>query len=142
LQSQLVSSATTKSEASLSCKLNWTGELLAVHHRGKYPCAVWIFDLKAFRLKALLLQLQPVTDFGWHQRQPLLTLCTGSDHVFLWQPEGTHCIPYPSSGLRIEKTQWHANAHTMLLCGPDACCLGNPDVLGTAGLVRDNSMTF
>ena len=90
---------------------------LAVHHPQKYSNCIWIFDLKGFRLKALLVQMKPVQDFTWHPSRNVLTTAIGSEHVYFWQPDGTHCIPYPrdtenfneNNNFTIKSLKWMEN---------------------------------
>ena len=131
LQSQIVTSSTSTSTEELRFELSSDGEFLAVHHPIKYSNCIWVFDLKAFRLKALLLQMKPIQDFLWHPSKTVLTAATGSDHVYFWQPDGTHCIPYPdgAANFPIKSLKWMKNQKTILMNGNDKFCLGLPEIL-------------
>lgn len=128
-------------EQPLSYALSQDGDFLALHQPAKYPNCLWIFDLRGFKLKAVLLQQKAITDYSWNVRENVLAIATGSDHVYFWQPDGTHCIPYPSNDFAIKAVQWHRNARTMLLSGGNAFCLGIPDILN-GGEAVDTSATF
>ena len=113
-------------------ELSHDGEYLAVHHPQKYSNSLWIFDLKAFRLKALLLQIKPIQDFIWHESRNVLTVATGSDHVYFWQPDGTHCIPYPRDNTDhfwIKRLKWMKNQKTIMMNGNESFSLGLPEIL-------------
>lgn len=162
MQSQILSPAVKTGDAHLRYALSSDGEFLAMHHSGncptrecvftdltrcristgKYPTCLWIFDLKCFRLKALLVQLKPIIDFSWHPTEALLALCINSDHVYFWQESGTHCVPYPSSDFGVKSVQWHVNRRTMLLVGPEAYCLGIPDILAEPDVVLESTDSF
>lgn len=147
LQSQIITTATAAvpltDESVLRYELSFDGEYLAVHHPIKYSNCVWIFDLKQFRLKALLLQLRPIQDFCWHASKNVLTCAIGSEHVYFWQPDGTHCIPYPSNNVNFENNdnsstsstatiksvKWLKNQKTILMNGNNSFCLGIPEIL-------------
>ena len=135
LQSQLVTGSSSASvvDESLRYELSFDGEYLALHHPIKYSNCVWIFDLKQFKLKAMLLQLRPIQDFCWHSSKNVLTCAIGSDHVYFWQPDGTHCIPYPStdstSNPNIKSIKWMKNQRTILMNGNESFCLGIPEIL-------------
>lgn len=137
LQSQIVTSSTSTSTDDLRYELSHDGEFLAVHHPQKYSNCIWIFDLKCFRLKALLVQMKPVQDFTWHPGRNVLTTAIGSEHVYFWQPDGTHCIPYPrdtenfneSNNFTIKSLKWMENQKTILMNGSESFCLGQPEIL-------------
>lgn len=144
LQSQMVS---TSSSHNNNIKFNdpryeisFDGEYLAVHDANKYPNCLWIFDLKAFKLKALLVQLKSIQDFLWHPNKNVLTAAIGSDHIYFWQPDGTHCIPHPienkdvkSSNVSLKSVKWiknqQKNVMMLLMSGNDNFCLGVPEIL-------------
>lgn len=140
LQSQIVtsSSISNNSNEEIAYEISFDGEFLAVHHPIKYSHCVWIFDLKSFRLKALLLQMKPIQNFIWHSRKNVLTVAIGSDHVYFWQPDGTHCIPYPRQPdsnfedenlFTIKSLKWMKNQRTILMNGNENFCLGLPEIL-------------
>jgi len=136
LQSQIVTCAISSSNEESRYELSFDGEFLAVHHPVKYSNCIWIFDLKAFRLKALLHQLKAVQDFLWHPSRNVLTIAIGSDHVYFWQPDGTHCIPYPrenisegSNNFNIKSLKWMKNQNTLLMNSNDKFCLGLPEII-------------
>lgn len=138
LQSQIVTTSTNSylSEESreIRYELSFDGEYLAVHHPIKYSNCIWVFDLKGFRLKALLLQMRPIQDFIWHPSKNVLTSTIGSEHVYFWQPDGTHCIPYPrqqeeQEPFSIKSVKWMKNQRTILMNGNENFCLGLPEIL-------------
>lgn len=134
LQSQIVTTAISDSNGELRYELSFDGEFLAVHHPFKYSNCVWIFDLKALRLKALLHQLKPIQDFLWHPSRNVLTIAIGSDHTYFWQPDGTHCIPYPRENINegnfsIKSLKWMKPQNTLLMNSTDKFCLGLPEIL-------------
>lgn len=139
LQSQILIPSGKALESSMSFALSFDGEFLAVHQPSKYPNCLWIFDIRCFRLKAVLVQLKAITDYSWNRKENVLSLATGSENVYFWQPEGTHCIPYPSSEFSVRSIQWHINAKTMLFSGGNSFCLGIPDILNSK---PDNSVTY
>lgn len=132
-----MTSATSNTNEELRYELSFDGEFLAVHHPSKYSNCIWIFDLKAFRLKALLVQLKPIQDFLWHHDRNVLTTAIGSEHVYFWQPDGTHCIPYPrdnmsegeANNFNIKSLKWMKNQNTLLMNSNDKFCLGLPEIL-------------
>lgn len=139
LQSQIITMNSIPSHSEdLSYELSLDGEFLAVHCPQKYPNCLWIFDLKGFRLKALLLQMKHIQNFTWHPSKNILTTATGSDHVYFWQPDGAHCIPYPrdteninqgNNNINIKSLKWMKNETTLLMNGNDQFCLGLPEIL-------------
>lgn len=55
------------------------------------PSTVWVWDLSATELRAVLLFSSDVTSFRWHSTIPelLLVTCQGGDHngvIFIWDP--------------------------------------------------------
>lgn len=134
LQSQIITTATVNNNSAdnFRFELSFDGEYLAVHHPIKYSNCVWIFDLKLFKLKALLHQMKPIQDFVWHPSKNVLTVAIGSDHVYFWQPDGTHCIPYPrdtQDHFIIKSLKWMKNQKTILMNGNEKFCLGLPEIL-------------
>lgn len=134
LQSQIVTTAIMSAGINdLSYELSFDGEFLAVHDRFRYSNCVWVFDLKAFRLKALLIQLKSVQMFLWHPEKNVLTVATGSENVYFWQPDGTHCIPYPEeeeeNKMSVKALKWMTNQQTILMHGNDKFCIGLPEIL-------------
>ncbi len=123
----------------MSFALSFDGEFLALHQPAKYPNCLWIFDLRCFRLKAVLVQCRAISDFTWNRKENVLALATGSENVYFWQQDGTHCIPYPSADASIRSIKWHSNAKTMLFSGNNAFCLGIPDILNVKG---EDSLTY
>lgn len=94
------------------------------------PNHLWIYHIPSLTFVAVLSQLSPITGFCWHPRKPLLTLLTGSDFVYFWQPEGCHCIPQPFEESTCSRTvNWVGDVDLMLLTGPSDCCLAHPEWL-------------
>ena len=134
LQSQIVTTTASNSTEELRYEMSHDGEFLTVHQPQKYSNCLWVFDLKRFRLKALLVQMKPIQDFTWHPSRNVLTVAIGSEHVYFWQPDGTHCIPYPRDvencgNFNIKSLHWMKNQKTILMNGNDKFCLGLPEIL-------------
>lgn len=84
------SGATEKSSGCLSAVFDSSSSLLATKVEDG-PSTVWIWDLSATELRAVLMFSSDVTSFRWHSSIPelLLIACDGSDYngvVFTWDP--------------------------------------------------------
>ncbi|EFJ50847.1 hypothetical protein VOLCADRAFT_73435 [Volvox carteri f. nagariensis] len=84
--------------------------------------AVWLWDLTAMELVAVLLHLAPVTDLAWGPRGSTLALVTGTNKVFLWTPGGATIAMLPLPTLQAFGCCWNNTATTLLLRGPEAFC--------------------
>ena len=126
--------ASSTSAPILQTKFSCDAHFLAIHS-SYFPDYLWIYSIPSLAFTAVLCQLPrsagSVKDFDWHPELPLLSLVTGSEHVYFWQPEGCHCIPQPFEDAEERCTRgvvWSRSEQSlMLLAGPMNCCLAVPD---------------
>lgn len=78
--------------------------------------------MQKFELMAVLLQIAKVKDLTWDPKQSRLLVCTGSDIVFLWSPEGASCIHIPLQDFEACSATWSTDGGKILLTDRDAYC--------------------
>ncbi|GLC72039.1 hypothetical protein PLESTF_001197600 [Pleodorina starrii] len=86
--------------------------------------AVWVWDLGAMELGAVLLHLEPITDMAWGPRGSTLAMVSGSSKVYLWTPGGASIVHLPLPTMQAFGCSWNNTATTLLLRGPEAFCCG------------------
>jgi len=79
------------------------------------PNCVWIWETAKTRLKAVLVQREPVRALKWDPAANRLAVCTGSSNVFLFQPEGTSCIDIPAEDFHATTCEWSADGSALVL---------------------------
>ena len=63
--------------------------------------ALWIYDVLHRSCVAVLVHRQHVINAHWDPVSPRLALCTGTDLLFIWSPEGSTCIPCDSGAFLL-----------------------------------------
>eukprot|EP00727_Mastigamoeba_balamuthi_P002677 m51a1_g12406 hypothetical protein (438) ;mRNA; f:697263-699394 len=94
------------------------------------PNALWVWDVVKLEACSLLVHGHGVKDFAWAPREPssssVLALCTGTDSLCFWSPEGCSCVVIPqddSTEFRIRGVSWNpANPNILLLLDRDSFC--------------------
>lgn len=56
------------------------------------PHALWIWDLVTKTTVAILIHEEKVQNAHWDPQNERLAICTGTNYIFLWNPEGCSCI--------------------------------------------------
>uniref|UniRef100_T1IZC9 Uncharacterized protein n=1 Tax=Strigamia maritima TaxID=126957 RepID=T1IZC9_STRMM len=120
------------------------------------PTSLWIWSVKEMELVTILIQIRPikcktfiklknyifVTTFFvlilvvcWDPAKSRLVLCTGSNKLYMWSPDGSTAVEVPNQDLVINKLNyfavtfeicslsWHPTGDCVLLKGKDQMCL-------------------
>ena len=90
--------------------------------------ASWVYVFKRSALIACLQQLSPVVTTTWHPTLHILTiLCQEPTCMYVWQPQGAHCIPVPFEKLYAKEVMWHPEGECALLVGQRGFCVVVPE---------------
>ncbi|GIL47177.1 hypothetical protein Vafri_4066 [Volvox africanus] len=84
--------------------------------------AVWIWDLTAMELVAVLLHMAPITDLAWGPRGSMLAMVAGTNKVYMWTPGGATIALLPLPTMQAFGCCWNNTATTLLLRGAEAFC--------------------
>ncbi|CAG5130272.1 unnamed protein product [Candidula unifasciata] len=88
------------------------------------PCAVWIWDISKLALCAVLIQSHPIKCVCWDPRHPRLALCTSSNKLYMWSPDGCLSVEAPVEGtFLIHSLSWHPEGEAILLIGKEQMCV-------------------
>lgn len=79
------------------------------------PHVVRLWDVSRLELCALLVQKGNVRSMAWDPTQSRLAVCTGTDKVYLWTPDGASCIRIPLPGITITRVAWHPQGSAMIM---------------------------
>ncbi|CAG0887314.1 unnamed protein product, partial [Cyprideis torosa] len=101
------------------------------------PHAIWVWNLATLSLKAVLLQLEPVRCCTWdpHPSETRLALCTGTDKIYFWTPQGCISVRVPnqaSSSLSIGQVSWHPAGGTLLFSSRDTVLISGVSMAGVS----------
>ena len=93
------------------------------------PNLLFIFDFKpVFHLAFVLIHTQPIRCVQWEPKHDHLALCTHTNRLYTWSPEGASCITLPSesSKLKIDQIKWnpHSAVSNIALIGENEMCIG------------------
>ena len=59
--------------------------------------------------------LSPVRSFKWDPRRYRLGICSGSDKLYLWSPEGASVVAVPTKGFAVRSLAWTGDGLGMVL---------------------------
>jgi hypothetical protein len=90
------------------------------------PHAVWVWDLHAGCLAALLLHASGVRGVAWAPRGAQLAVAAGSARVYLWTPAGASIVHVPLSGFHACGVQWAPDAGSFVLSAKESFCCAYP----------------
>jgi hypothetical protein len=89
------------------------------------PHAVWVWDLAAAELAAVLCLGGCVRGLAWSPAPggPLAAVA-GGGRLYLWSPAGASVVHVPLPGFAAGGAAWAAGGGAVALHGKDAFCLG------------------
>ena len=88
------------------------------------PTAVWIWNVKTFKLNSVLLHCSPVQELCWDPASARLAVCTGNDKLYVWSPAGCLIVSMcTSTPFSILKMHWHPSGSALLLIGAQHFCV-------------------
>ena len=88
----------------------------------------FVYVFKRNSLIACLQQLSPIVTTIWHPTLHTLTiLCQEPTCMYVWQPQGAHCIPVPFDKLYAKEVIWHPDGECALLIGQRGFCVVVPE---------------
>lgn len=93
------------------------------------PTVLWIWDIRHLELAAILVQKDPIRAAAWDPMCTRLVLCTGSSHIYMWDPSGAYCISVPLPEFTIIELKWNPNGSCLLLKDKELfCCTAVPSL--------------
>ncbi|XP_048751589.2 WD repeat-containing protein WRAP73-like [Ostrea edulis] len=88
------------------------------------PNTLWIWDVQKLKLCAVLTQGAVIKCVEWDPLQPRLSLCTGTNKLYMWSPAGSLAVEVPVEGVfNVHSLRWHPDGNTILLLGKDQMCV-------------------
>nr|XP_054768159.1 WD repeat-containing protein WRAP73-like [Lytechinus pictus] len=88
------------------------------------PNALWIWDVQKLSQAAMLLQVGSVRAAKWDPCRPRLAVCTGSNKLYLWSPDGCVAVEVPAeASFQVTSLTWHPEGKAILLSGKDHMCV-------------------
>lgn len=87
------------------------------------PCAVWVWDLAAMALAAVLVHASPIKDLQWAPQGTTLAMVSGSTKVYLWSPAGASIVHIPLRSFLAHQLTWAAGGSAFMLRDRDAFCI-------------------
>lgn len=101
----------------------------------------FVYVFKRNSLIACLQQLSPIVTTIWHPTLHILTiLCQEPTCMYVWQPQGAHCIPVPFDKLYAKEVMWHPDGECALLIGQRGFCVVVPEEGMTETVHKDTHM--
>ena len=69
------------------------------------PHALWIWDLRASELCAVLCHAAPVRGAAWSPAGERLAAAAGGGRLYLWAPSGASVVHVPLSGFQVRRAR-------------------------------------
>ena len=79
------------------------------------PTSVFIWDVKASSLLAVLVQLEHVRVMQWHPTKSLLAICASTPNIYIWTPDGAYVVHVPQETLNVVSLRWNEEGSSLLL---------------------------
>lgn len=90
------------------------------------PHAVWVWDVAAATLAAVLLHLSPVRGVAWAGGggggATMLAITAGCGRVYVWTPGGASVVHVPLPGFAAGGLAWGPDGATLALMDREAFC--------------------
>ncbi|XP_008798782.2 WD repeat-containing protein WRAP73 [Phoenix dactylifera] len=103
--------------------LSWSNDSHYVFTRNdNMPTVLWIWDICHLELAAVLMQKEPIRAAAWDPTCPRLVLCTGSPHLYMWNPSGACCVSIPLPNFVIYDLKWNSDGSCLLLKDRESFC--------------------
>lgn len=83
---------------------------------------VWIWDLAAGDLAAVLMHLGPLKALEWSPTGTSLALCTGTNRLSLWSPSGASIVHVPLPKFCPSFLHWSDDGQTLVLADKTSFC--------------------
>jgi WD40 repeat protein len=105
------------------CSMAWSPDstLLATVNENM-PHAVWVWDVTAATLTAVLLHLSSVRGVAWSPDDAQLAVTTGGGRVYMWTPTGSSIVHIPLQGFSAGAVTWGPDGSSLVLMDKDAFC--------------------
>lgn len=88
------------------------------------PSTVWIWEVSKLKLLALLVQVAAVKSIAWDPLHSRLAVCTASNKLYLWTPEGCVSVAVRSEGpFNVSRLRWHPDGSSLLLASKTHFCV-------------------
>ncbi|XP_070207182.1 WD repeat-containing protein WRAP73-like [Littorina saxatilis] len=88
------------------------------------PTVLWIWDVRRLTQCAVLIQASNIKCVQWDPQKPRLALCTGTNKLYMWSPEGSLCVDVPAeASFQVMALQWQPDGGSLLLLGRDQMCV-------------------
>lgn len=86
------------------------------------PHAVWVWDVTAATLTAVLLHLSSIRSMAWSPTEGHLAVTTGGGRVYMWTATGSSIVHIPLQGFNAAGVVWAPDGSNMALMDKDAFC--------------------
>lgn len=108
--------------------MSWSSDSQYICTRNdSMPTALWIWDIRHLELAAILVQKDPIRAAAWDPTCTRLVLCTGSPHLYMWNPSGAYCVNVPLQQYTIVDLKWNSDGSCLLLKDKESfCCAAVP----------------
>lgn len=91
------------------------------------PNILWIWDMTKFKLTNVLIQTNAIRCVCWDPSQARLALCTNTNKLYMWSPQGCVAIEVPCEAtFLIQSIRWcqaNKGGSSLLLIGKEHFCM-------------------
>ncbi|XP_076472326.1 WD repeat-containing protein WRAP73-like [Babylonia areolata] len=88
------------------------------------PKVLWIWNVSHLELCAVLIQDLAISCVSWDPQKPRLALCTGTNKLYMWSPEGCLCVDVPAeASFKVRQVHWQPDGGSLLLMGHKQMCV-------------------
>ncbi len=96
------------------------------------PAAVWIWDMQAAELVAVLQHTAAVKALAWAPAGGTsLAVAAGSSRVYMWTPAGASIVHSPLASFGAQSVKWAPDGASLVLGAREAlCCAYLTDAAG------------
>eukprot|EP00195_Chlamydomonas_chlamydogama_P006395 CAMPEP_0202899000 /NCGR_PEP_ID=MMETSP1392-20130828/7362_1 /ASSEMBLY_ACC=CAM_ASM_000868 /TAXON_ID=225041 /ORGANISM="Chlamydomonas chlamydogama, Strain SAG 11-48b" /LENGTH=368 /DNA_ID=CAMNT_0049585083 /DNA_START=375 /DNA_END=1481 /DNA_ORIENTATION=- len=86
------------------------------------PNTVWVWDMRAMELGAVLMHQGHVKDMSWAPQGHSLTIVGGNSKVYMWSPSGASIVHIPLRNFQAHSIKWGPGGSSFVLQDHDLFC--------------------
>jgi len=103
--------------------LEWSscGRFLAARN-DHMPTAVWIWDIKTLKLRAIINHINPVKSFTWNPQFLQLAISCQNENLYIWSLRGACTVRLVTAQLNIRKMAWRPDGGALILADQKYFC--------------------
>lgn len=104
-------------------QLEWSscGRFLAARN-DHMPTAVWIWDIKTLKLRAIINHINPVKSFTWNPAFLQLAISCQNENLYIWSLHGACTVRLVTAHLNIRKMAWRPDGGALILADQKYFC--------------------